>query len=89
MVGIRDFTRMKCTVMEWLSMRWRWMGKQKERAMRTLVIIAVVLFLGALPIWPHSLNWGYLPSGGVGFILLSVVMLAFVNWLGRPATEKH
>ena len=34
------------------------------------------LFLvGALPHWPHSTNWGYYPSGGIGLLLVVVVVL--------------
>jgi len=33
--------------------------------MGTLLLIVLVLFVvGALPTWPHSHNWGYVPSGG-------------------------
>jgi hypothetical protein len=38
------------------------------------------MLLGALPAWPHSKDWGYYPSGGLG--LLVVVLLALVL-LGR------
>ena len=40
-----------------------------------LLIILVILLLGAIPRWPHSRNWGYAPSGGIGLILLIVVIL--------------
>lgn len=40
-----------------------------------LLIIVVVLLVGALPTWQHSANWGYLPSGGLGLVLLIVVVL--------------
>ena len=36
-------------------------------------------FLGALPRWSHSRDWGYYPSGGVGMILLIVVILLVVG----------
>jgi len=42
----------------------------------TILVILLVLFLiGALPAWPHSRNWGYGPSGGLGLVLLIVVIL--------------
>jgi hypothetical protein len=42
----------------------------------TILIIILVLFLvGAFPTWPHSRNWGYYPSGGIGIILLIIVVL--------------
>lgn len=44
--------------------------------MGTILIVVLVLFLvGALPAWPHSANWGYYPSGGIGLILLILVIL--------------
>jgi len=42
----------------------------------TILLIILVLFLiGALPRWPHSSNWGYFPSGGLGIVLIIVVVL--------------
>jgi hypothetical protein len=40
-----------------------------------LVVILVLMLLGALPSWPHSRNWGYYPSGGMGLVLLILVVL--------------
>jgi Mn2+/Fe2+ NRAMP family transporter len=40
-----------------------------------LIIILVLFFVGAFPAWPHSRNWGYYPSGGVGIILVIIVVL--------------
>ncbi len=40
-----------------------------------LVVLAVLMLLGAIPVWPHSRNWGYGPSGGLGLILVIVVIL--------------
>ncbi|MDX6559912.1 MAG: hypothetical protein QOF72_2961, partial [Blastocatellia bacterium] len=33
-----------------------------------LLIILIILLLGAVPAWPHSRNWGYGPSGGLGLL---------------------
>jgi Protein of unknown function (DUF3309) len=42
----------------------------------TILIVLLILFLiGALPTWPHSANWGYGPSGGLGLVLLILVIL--------------
>ncbi len=42
----------------------------------TILLILLVLFLvGALPTWPHSMNWGYYPSGGISIVLVIVVVL--------------
>lgn len=40
-----------------------------------LLVILILLLIGALPTWPHSANWGYAPSGGLGLILLILVIL--------------
>ncbi len=40
-----------------------------------LLIILILLLLGAVPAWPHSRNWGYGPSGGLGLIVLIIVIL--------------
>ena len=40
-----------------------------------LIVILVLSLFGALPRWPHSRNWGYFPTGGLGLILLIVIVL--------------
>jgi hypothetical protein len=46
----------------------------------TILLIILVLFLvGALPTWPHSANWGYLPSGGLGVLLVVVVVMVLMG----------
>jgi hypothetical protein len=40
-----------------------------------LIVLAVLMLIGAIPAWPHSRNWGYGPSGGLGLVLLIVVIL--------------
>jgi hypothetical protein len=40
-----------------------------------IIIILLLMMLGALPTWPHSANWGYFPSGGLGVILAIIVVL--------------
>jgi uncharacterized protein DUF3309 len=40
-----------------------------------LIVLAVLMLVGAVPRWPHSRNWGYGPSGGLGLVLLIVVIL--------------
>jgi hypothetical protein len=39
-----------------------------------LIVILLLALFGALPRWSHSRNWGYVPSGGVGLILVIVVI---------------
>lgn len=50
-----------------------------------LTVVLIFLLVGALPTWPHSANWGYYPSGGLGLILLVLVILALTDRRGRPA----
>ena len=40
-----------------------------------LIVVLMLAFLGVLPRWPHSRNWGYYPTGGVGLVLLIVIVL--------------
>ena len=40
-----------------------------------LIVVLLLVLLGALPTWPHSRNWGYYPTGGLGIILLIVIVL--------------
>ncbi len=41
-----------------------------------LLILLILLLVGALPTWPHSRNWGYMPSGF--FTVLFVILIALV-----------
>ncbi|MBL0319284.1 MAG: DUF3309 domain-containing protein [Alphaproteobacteria bacterium] len=41
-----------------------------------IVLIILILFLvGTLPTWPHSKNWGYYPSGGMGLLVIILLIL--------------
>lgn len=56
--------------------------RRKENWMSTiLIVVLVLLLLGALPTWPHSANWGYYPSGGLGLVLLILLILALTGRL--------
>lgn len=46
----------------------------------TILLIVLILFLvGALPTWPHSKNWGYYPSGGLGLVLVILLVLLLLG----------
>ncbi len=45
-----------------------------------LLIVILLLLIGVLPTWPHSKNWGYGPTGGLGLVL---VILLILFMLGR------
>jgi hypothetical protein len=40
-----------------------------------LIVLAALMLLGVIPVWPHSRNWGYGPSGGLGLVMLIVLIL--------------
>lgn len=44
-----------------------------------LIVILILMLLGAVPTWPHSRNWGYYPSGGLGVVLIIVVILLLLG----------
>ena len=44
-----------------------------------LLLVILLLLIGALPTWPHSRNWGYYPSGGLGLILVIILVLVLMR----------
>ena len=46
-----------------------------------LLIVLILLLVGALPAWPHSRNWGYAPSGGLGLLLIIVLVVVLLRVL--------
>jgi hypothetical protein len=44
-----------------------------------LIVVIILLLLGAIPAWPHSRKWGYMPSGGFGLILLILLILMLLG----------
>ncbi len=46
-----------------------------------LLIIVILMLLGAIPTWPHSRNWGYYPSGGLGLVLVILIILLLLGKL--------
>jgi hypothetical protein len=44
-----------------------------------LLIVLILLLLGAVPAWPHSRNWGYGPSGGLGLIVIILLILVLLG----------
>jgi Protein of unknown function (DUF3309) len=55
-----------------------WMG---GHMITILVVILVLMLIGALPAWPHSRNWGYRPSGGLGLVLVIVLILFLLGYV--------
>jgi Protein of unknown function (DUF3309) len=46
-----------------------------------LLIVLLLMLVGALPTWPHSKSWGYVPSGGLGVVLLVLLVLFLMGRL--------
>jgi hypothetical protein len=40
-----------------------------------LIVVLILMLIGTLPNWPHSANWGYLPSGTLGVVLIVLLVL--------------
>lgn len=53
-----------------------------------LIVLLGVLCLGVLPVWPYSGSWGYIPSGGLGFLFLVFAILTLMGRTERSATVK-
>ena len=44
-----------------------------------LLVLLILLLIGALPTWGHSRNWGFLPSGGLGLIVVILLVLVLMG----------
>ncbi len=44
-----------------------------------LLIVLIIVLIGALPTWGHSREWGYMPSGTLGVIVIIVIILALMG----------
>ena len=43
-----------------------------------LVVLLILMLIGSFPTWPHSKNWGYFPSGGLGLVLAILIILVLL-----------
>jgi hypothetical protein len=43
--------------------------------MTILLVVLVLALVGSVPAWPHSRNWGYYPSGGLGLVVVVLLVL--------------
>ena len=44
-----------------------------------LLIVLILLLVGAIPAWPHSRTWGYVPTGGLGVVVIVLVVLLLLG----------
>lgn len=40
-----------------------------------IVIVLILILVGVVPTWPHSRDWGVVPGGVLGVVLLIVLIL--------------
>lgn len=43
-----------------------------------LLVILILMLIGAFPMWPHSREWGYRPTGGIGLIFIILLVLLLI-----------
>jgi hypothetical protein len=70
------------TIAPIVSLRFQASNPQPEgdpNMFTILVVILLLVALGALPTWPHSRDWGYYPSGGLGLVVLVLVILLLLG----------
>lgn len=46
-----------------------------------LLIILILMLVGVIPSWPHSRNWGYGPSSGLGILVIILLVLLLTGRL--------
>jgi len=46
-----------------------------------LLIILILMLIGVIPSWPHSRNWGYGPSSGLGILVIILLVLLLTGRL--------
>ena len=44
-----------------------------------LLVVLILLLLGAIRAWPHSRNWGYAPTGGLGLVVVIILVLVLMR----------
>lgn len=44
-----------------------------------LLLVVLLMVVGAIPTWSHSKSWGYMPSGGLGLVLVVIVVLMLME----------
>jgi len=44
-----------------------------------LLVLLILMLVGAFPAWPHSKNWGYYPSGGLGMLVAILLVLVLLG----------
>jgi Protein of unknown function (DUF3309) len=54
--------------------------ERKTMSVGTILLVLLILMLiGAFPTWPHSKNWGYYPSSGLGLVVVILIVLLLLR----------
>jgi hypothetical protein len=57
-------------------------SEEKTMSVGTILLVVLILILiGVFPTWPHSRNWGYGPTGGLGLVVIILVVLLLLGLL--------
>jgi hypothetical protein len=46
-----------------------------------LLVVLILMLIGTVPTWPHSRNWGYGPSSGLGLVVIIIIVLLLMGRL--------
>lgn len=46
-----------------------------------LLVVLILMLIGVFPSWPHSQSWGYMPSGGLGIVVIILIILLLTGRL--------
>ncbi|WGF89943.1 DUF3309 family protein [Marinivivus vitaminiproducens] len=44
-----------------------------------ILVVLIVILIAVSPNWGHSRNWGYMPSGTVGIVIIIVLILVLLG----------
>ncbi len=44
-----------------------------------LLIILILMLIGVIPTWPHSRDWGFMPSTALGVAVLVILVLLLMG----------
>lgn len=46
-----------------------------------LLIVLILLLVGALPVYPHSIGWGPYPASALGVVVIVLIVLLLMGRL--------
>ncbi len=58
-------------------------GERRQIVGWIVLVGLLVLVIGSAPTWPYSQEWGYMPSGIVGAVLVVVLVLVLAGYIPK------